>query len=369
LPPRLGLAALLLLAGLGVVLGLAGVGDGTDSAKGSQQEYYQSFKDNPKNGQDFKLLGPDADQCVKFEPDGLRITLPAGYAGERPSTGLIVPVSVRGDFEVTVDFEVLQEPEPADTDIQTRLNLSVLLDTPQWNVASITRHVSPKGGPEFSSWESLWNEASGKNQQRRNAFPTGAKAGRLRLVRTGAVISYHKAEGPGADFVFLQQYPFGTEDVKDVRVVASTGGPRAAFDVRVSDLRIRADSLPNQPGQPAAVAHGAEARPWLTAAKVLGLVVALVALTVLGVWLIVRQRRRGGSTPARAAVPGEPSRAEAEAPPASLRCPGCGKGLKVRAGLAGKKLKCPACGQAVAVPEAGGTRPPAAGPRDASSPG
>jgi hypothetical protein len=41
-------------------------------------------------------------------------------------------------------------------------------------------------------------------------------------------------------------------------------------------------------------------------------------------------------------------------PPATLTfaCPGCGKSLKTKPDLAGKKVKCPSCGQAVAVPGA-----------------
>src|SRR5438093_1209674 len=42
----------------------------------------------------------------------------------------------------------------------------------------------------------------------------------------------------------------------------------------------------------------------------------------------------------------------APVPPISLHCAGCGKHLKVRAALAGKKVKCPGCGQALLVPAA-----------------
>jgi len=38
-----------------------------------------------------------------------------------------------------------------------------------------------------------------------------------------------------------------------------------------------------------------------------------------------------------------------------FQCPGCGKGIKVGDGAAGKDGKCPACGAAVHVPDAPGT--------------
>jgi len=37
--------------------------------------------------------------------------------------------------------------------------------------------------------------------------------------------------------------PFGIQDVNEMRIVATTGGPRAALDARVTDLRIRANTV------------------------------------------------------------------------------------------------------------------------------
>src|SRR5436309_12619625 len=68
------------------------------------KEYYQAFKGPPANAQDFKVFGPDNEQCVKFEPEGLRITLPAGHPGTRPSTGVATAFGMKGDFEVTIGF-------------------------------------------------------------------------------------------------------------------------------------------------------------------------------------------------------------------------------------------------------------------------
>jgi serine/threonine protein kinase/sugar lactone lactonase YvrE len=55
------------------------------------------------------------------------------------------------------------------------------------------------------------------------------------------------------------------------------------------------------------------------------------------VWLSVRQRRT-------APAAGEPG-------PLVFPCVGCGKKLRVKAALAGRKVKCPGCGQATSAPE------------------
>jgi serine/threonine protein kinase/DNA-directed RNA polymerase subunit RPC12/RpoP len=84
-------------------------------------------------------------------------------------------------------------------------------------------------------------------------------------------------------------------------------------------------------------------RGWLTAA---GILVGVLSLSLLGAWLWTRRRHRPGTASAAAPVP----RPEAAGASVLLRCSGCGRRLKGKAELAGKKLKCPQCGQAVLVP-------------------
>ena len=247
----------------------------------AQTEFYHSFKDNPAASRGFEFVGPGAERFVRYEPDGVRITLPAGLAGERPMTGIATPMGVRGDFEITASFEILREPATEDTgESGTRLSLGIFQDTPRANVASVTRSVGAKVGPAFVAWESLWNDETGKPDKKSKVVPTDAMAGRLRLVRTGSVLSYYVAKDSDRDFTLLQQYAFGTADLKEVRVTTSTGGPRAALDVRFTDLRVRAAALPYIPGAETPL------RSWR--GPVLVGAAAAVALA-LGAWLVVRR--------------------------------------------------------------------------------
>jgi hypothetical protein len=263
----------------------------TDPKAEYRQEYYYSFKGNPEKGPGLDLFGPDAEESVKFEPAGLRITLPPGYEGLRPNTGVITRFAVKGDFEITVGFEILQEPDPADSPRQTRFTLFVPLDAPGADRATLSRRVTTLGATEFLTWLTLSNEATGKKEPKGDEFPTETKAGRLRLVRNGSVLSYHVAEGADGAFTLLQKYPFAANDLKDVRIVGSTGGRKAALDVRVIDLRIRADALPNVP---AATVQRAGKMLWVVSVLALGLVITFV----LGMWLYTHrcrlQRQRVG---------------------------------------------------------------------------
>jgi serine/threonine protein kinase/DNA-directed RNA polymerase subunit RPC12/RpoP len=349
------LVCLLAALGFGMGFWFAGSGDAPDPQTRLSQDYYESFKGQPENRDAWTFCGPDAEQCVKYEPTGLRITLPRGYSGpaglrgDRQSTGLATTFSVKGDFEITVGFDILQEPEPPELGTaQTRVSLELILDTPQWQAASASRKItSEEGNRMFTVWQSLLNQTTGKKQEKVNSLPTNAKTGQLRLVRIGSDLSCYVAESAAADFTLLKQQPFTQEDVREVQLVGSTGGANVSLDVRFTDFRIRAASLS---GLPTVASMRDGSKGWLVAVFV-GVGISLALMITLGVWLFKRQGDRVETLPAQDSIQDQPANSEAVAPPVSFSCSGCGKHLKAKAELAGKKVKCSRCGKAVLVLE------------------
>jgi hypothetical protein len=333
--------------GLGVVVWFAGAGGGTGPETASVREYEQSFKGGWGIPANFDLFGPEAERHVKFDPDGLRITLPPGSNGDGQGIGLGSTFGVKGDFEITVGFEILQEVPPADPKAQTRFTVAVPLDRPGFNIATLSHRVQAAGGTQFLAWVSLWDEQAGNSRSKGRGFSTPAKGGRLRLARTGSTLSYSGSAGPDAEFVVFQQFPFGDEDLQAVRLIGATDDAQGALDVRVTDFHVRAESLPNLP---AAAPPKDGSQGWLVAAALLGLVIALPLLVALGLQLYAGRGRGAGKPPVDAPVPPPRARPAAAGPPLSVTCPSCGKTFKARAELAGKRVKCPQCRQAVAVP-------------------
>jgi serine/threonine-protein kinase len=185
--------------------------------------------------------------------------------------------------------------------------------------------------------------------------------GKVRLwdFRTGELL---RVLGSHNGFVFSVAF------TPDGRVAASAGGGEydganwtggTDHDIRVWDLSALRTA-------PTAVARKSGGRGWLAAATILVLV---IALSLLGVWYSVRPGRRAGREPRRpgaSAVTTGPDEGQddqtnlAPAKPAiALTCAGCGKKLKARADLAGKRVKCPQCARGVLVP--GGAAPAADG--------
>src|SRR6478735_4048167 len=111
---------LFVIGATAAVCGLDGRPGLAQDAKPAMQEFRPQLKPLAESVNGVRPIGPDVDTCVAFEPEGIRIKLPTGYAGpkgwsgERPDTGVIVPVIVKGDFEITVGYEILQAPQKAD---------------------------------------------------------------------------------------------------------------------------------------------------------------------------------------------------------------------------------------------------------------
>jgi hypothetical protein len=295
--PRSPGLALLLLAFVGVATAWRFAGGAGEPVPQTQyaQEYYHSFKGDTGLPPGFVIAPPDADEFVSFGPEGLRITLPQGHAGPRPPIGIQTRFPVKGDFEITTTFKLLQEPTPEEAGKeQTRFTLTVGLDKVGFNVATISRRVEVLGGTQWLGWVSLGAGDFKDNRNRAKGFPTQATSGRLRLVRKGPLLSYHASEGADENFTPLLEYPFGPEDLNEVRLVGTTGSLKAALDVLVTDLRIRAESLPDLP---ATTPLQSRPRNWL-AMVLLGLGF-ICGLITLGIWLALRQRD-GARTPAGA---------------------------------------------------------------------
>jgi hypothetical protein len=351
------LAALLLMVALGIGLSFAWLGAGeADPARGPAQEFYQRFDDSSERAPGLKLFGIHTDQHLRFEPAGLRITLPFGYQGHRPAHGLVTSFGIKGDFEITVGFEVVgEERGPENPDRLSGLCLDVIpqraadFDREQWiktnqNMASVARTLEAWDRPTFLARATQWDGNSARDEVRRHELPTQARTGRLRLARTGPVLSFYAAEGAETDFILLHRESFGDSDLKYVRVIGTTANNAAQLDVRVKDLRIHAQAF----------TRSGPATPPKTWAKTLWLLIPVGIVVPLAVWLGVR---RSGKTPAPKAQPGKPGPAEGVALAVTFACSQCGRSLKARAELAGKKVKCRHCGQVLPVPEAGSSSP------------
>jgi hypothetical protein len=271
-----------------------GAGQENPKAK-TFHEYRPVLKSAADDPNGLELTGPDADKCVLFEPGGVRIALPTGFGGTRPDTGVIVPVTVTGDFELTVAFEVLKAPSRDEAgEPQTRLTLDVAVDRKRlFPQATISGRMSKwLDTREFFAWVRA-RGADGRGEPKYKADHAHAQSGRLRLIRAGNLVSYFGADGADEWFMPIEQFPLSAkpadsaEPLNDVRITASTGGPKAALEARITSIVVRGDALSKV--SEVIVRAEAPSRSWIIV--VVAILVLLLLAALLALALFMRSRR------------------------------------------------------------------------------
>jgi RNA polymerase sigma factor (sigma-70 family) len=238
---------------------------------------------------DLHLFGPDAEARVKVDPQGLRITLPAGR-DDNGDVGVESQTILRGDFEITLAYELIALPKPG-SEWGAGAVLDATLDTPNSPRVRLTRTQKARG-PSFGSTYYALDE-DGKRIGQGLQYPRASEnvlTGRLRLVRTGVDLECQVDEG-GAGFRAIATKEVGGGDVVSVRAFAVSGEKPLPVDLRFTHLDLRWD-----PGTKIAMANQPpgkqRSRGWLVAGAI---VASVVVLSLAGVLLVVR--RRGSQSP------------------------------------------------------------------------
>jgi hypothetical protein len=292
---------------------------------------------------DLTPFGPLIDPMVRAEPEGLRFTLPRDRAGTG-SVGLSMAVTVGGDFEITTAFEVLRADEPAP--LSGSYGVGVLMSI---NEKARVGRLLRAGNRHVLTWD-RWATVDGEPRFFCGAAPSVGNVVRLRLARRKNVLHFlGSTERAGDQFQEAYQCDFDAPEVTLLRLELASdvgNGQNGALDVRLLELRIRSSTAPVAPAvAPDEKAAAAPLNTWFIGAAALGLVVPLAL--VAGV--VARRHRHPAMSEKSAANATTPGKVMAEAASIAFACSGCGKRLKARAALIGKKVMCPRCGQSVLV--------------------
>jgi hypothetical protein len=191
----------------------------------------------------------------------------------------------------------------------------------------------------------------GKRSYPTKAAPATGMTGQLRVTRVGSEVTYSAAE-EGGDFHELWRYELNTDDVKMVRVGAYSGQTLEPVDVRILDLKIRAADMAIEQASDSPLLSvtppETRGRGWMIGG---GIVCLLFAGGLgAGAFFLLRSRR----APKAVLPAGSFDRIDklngAAPSVVSFACASCGKTLKARSQLAGKKVKCTQCAKPVLVP-------------------
>ena len=121
---------------LGVLLAVA-------PATTHAEEFRQDFLGRPYDQSVFLKTGRNHGRVVQTEPRGLRIALPADHPNKQP-VGLVAAIGARGDFEITMDFDLLQVDKPT-TGYGAGVSIYIATAAPTKEAATLARVVRPDG--------------------------------------------------------------------------------------------------------------------------------------------------------------------------------------------------------------------------------
>jgi hypothetical protein len=245
-------------------------------------DFVRAFRGRGYEPQQFLTTGANTSRVIRADGQGLRITLPANH-GSRMPVGLFPRFGVRGDFEITMAFEIVRVDRPTAGN-GAGLSLYVTMASATQEAATLGWQFRPGGEKVFFSHRA--STPAGEKRRHRGGKPlaTAALSGQLRLVRRGVLLSYQVAEGESSVFQELYQSELGAEDLDGVRFAAESGGSPTVVDVRVKGVRIRADDLPPEPAK--VVVRPARWPRWLAAG------VTALLLAAGGRWLWLRLGRK-----------------------------------------------------------------------------
>jgi hypothetical protein len=210
-------------------------------------EFAQTFGER---GFDSKLFRPTGNPRVfQRTADGLRITMPEDHGSSLPA-GLIPRLGVRGDFEITMAFEIIKVDTPT-AGGGAGVSIYITQVSATQEAASIAWQVR-KGGERVFLAHRATTPPGGKRTHDGKRVSTDVLWGRLALVRKGTSLSYLMAPGASEEFQQLYQTEWGNGDLDTVRFAADNGGSPTLVDVRVHSVNIRGDFGSARRPQPSA---------------------------------------------------------------------------------------------------------------------
>jgi LPXTG-motif cell wall-anchored protein len=204
------------------------------------ETFSQDFRNGQLDRRVLSLVGKQVHQFAALEKAGLRITQAKPDQRLEP-VGCQTRFSIHGDFQVTATFEILDAPKPR-IGFGNGVTLRLVKAPPEANAATLAWFNHPERGEVFVADDE--RSVGDKREHKHEFFPTSAKAGKLRIARTGSQVRFSIAEDGEGAFREVKQIDFGTEDIQMCRIAGVTGMAPMNLDVRFTELSITADDLP-----------------------------------------------------------------------------------------------------------------------------
>jgi hypothetical protein len=204
----------------------------------------------------FSTYGYQPPKSIFPEVGGFRFWLPANVS-DVPQTGLYSYFKLAGDCEASFAYELLNLPAP-----QKGYGAGVALAFDAGDHvgrAALERIIKPGDGSGYVLQTGM--AVHGGKGKEEYVFVKGtSKRGRIGLRRVKKELIFLAAESPSGPLEEIGRLAFTDHTIQTVRIYADPGGSPTAVDVRVRDVRVKADEITG--GMPE-IAPGTATRWWL----------------------------------------------------------------------------------------------------------
>lgn len=192
-------------------------------------------------------MGPGAVNLLVPTNEGLRITIPAG--NDLKAVGFSPRFTLRGDFEVTVEFTILSRTKPKGG-FGTGPSIYLSTGTTQDPAASLGRLLRPDGRDIYGVFAARVD--NGERTPAAKLFDVPASrvlTGRLQLKRTKNEISYSVADNRDSPLRPLAVLPMSDREITMMRIGVSQSDPQSAGIVLLHTIRIDSAEMPHIPSE------------------------------------------------------------------------------------------------------------------------
>jgi hypothetical protein len=199
------------------------------------ETYDEDFR-KPLRTEWLGIFGEPSSGTLSPGAKGLRIRFAGEKAGST-SAGVEFRSEIRGDFEITESFEIVDLPQPPADDAT---GFGIALSGAKGATASLRRERLPEEGDVYVVNQTV-AQAHGGRVPDHERFPALSNLGRLRIQRIGTTLIYSASEGHSGPLPELLRMEFSGEDLNQVQFEAQNCADN--FEVRVKSVLVRADSF------------------------------------------------------------------------------------------------------------------------------
>ena len=216
-------------------------------------EISQDFRGRPYDPALFRPAGPGASSAIHPDSRGLRITLPPEH-GMKPAVGIVVLSGFQGDFEITMEYEILAA-QPSAAGYAAGVSLYITMVSYTKDAATIGRMVGMDGAGFFMSHRATTPVGGKREHSGGEHIPAPSATGKLRLVRSEETLTYLVADGASEEFQEIYEAELGDNDIDMVRFAADNGGSPTLVDVLIRSVSVSAgdagppEQLPPRPSR------------------------------------------------------------------------------------------------------------------------